>query len=142
MTPLRLTDEQLNQVMQTAAPIPPYLRDQYLQRVADQLRGSEFGDCEVYRACRAAAKAVMWNVVRVIDEPLALQRDRPPSKLQTAPTKRGRPIDPAVEERAARKREALARREAGERVRAEAGRRLRALRHAERKARKPIGAGD
>jgi hypothetical protein len=34
MTPLRLTDEQLNQVMRTAAPIPPHLRDEYLRRVA------------------------------------------------------------------------------------------------------------
>ena len=62
MTPLRLTDEQLDQVMRTAAPIPLELRDDYLQRVADQLRGPEFGDGEVYRACGAAAKAVMWNM--------------------------------------------------------------------------------
>ena len=39
MTPLRLTDEQLNQVVRTAAPIPLHLRDEYLQRVANQLRG-------------------------------------------------------------------------------------------------------
>jgi len=32
MTPLRLTDEQLNQVMRTAVPIPLDLRDEYLQR--------------------------------------------------------------------------------------------------------------
>src|SRR5262249_5453714 len=68
MTPLRLTDEQLNQVMRTAAPIPPELRDDYLQHVADQLRGPDFGDGEVYRACRAAAKAAMWNMQRAIDE--------------------------------------------------------------------------
>jgi hypothetical protein len=47
MTPLRLTDEQLNQVMRTAAPIPLHLRDEYLHLVANQLRGSEFGDGEV-----------------------------------------------------------------------------------------------
>src|SRR5262245_38710905 len=71
MTPLRLTDEQLAQVMRTAAPIPLDLRDDYLQRVADQLRGHEFGDGEVYRACRAAAKAVMWNAQRAINEAVA-----------------------------------------------------------------------
>ena len=31
MTPLRLTDEQLNQVMRTAPPIPLHLRDGYLR---------------------------------------------------------------------------------------------------------------
>ena len=71
MTPLRLTDEQLNQVMRTAAPIPLYLRDEYLQRVANQLRGLEFGDGEVYRACRSAAKGVMWVMQRAINEAVA-----------------------------------------------------------------------
>ena len=54
MTPLRLTDEQLNQVMRTAAPLPPELRDEYLQCIADQLRGREIDDVH--------AKAAMWNV--------------------------------------------------------------------------------
>ena len=140
MTPLRLTDEQLDQVMQTAAPIPLHLRDDYLQCVADQLRGHEFGDGEVYRACRAAAKAVMWNMQRAIDEAVA-PRDREPNKLLTAPTAKGRSIDPVVEARADRRREALERREIFERQHMEVGRRLRALRTG-RKARGPIGAGD
>jgi hypothetical protein len=82
MTPLRLTDEQLNQVMATAAPIPPDLRGEFLQRVADQLRGSEFGDGEVYRACRAAAKAVSWSMQRAINEMVA-PRGREPNRLLT-----------------------------------------------------------
>src|SRR5262244_1329061 len=127
MTPLRLTDEQLNQVMRTAAPIPPELRDHYLQHVADQLRGSEFGDGEVYRACKAAAKAVMWNVQRAIDETPA-PRAREPNKLLTAPTQGGRPIDPAVEARADRKRRMQERREIFARQRQEAGRQLQAVR--------------
>src|SRR5262245_3423441 len=130
MMPLRLTDEQINQVMTTAAPIPLHLRDEYLQRVADQLRGFKFGDGEVYRACRAAAKAVMWNVQRAIDEPLSMPRDREPNKLLTAPTKRGRPIDPAVEERTDRRREELERQQVFDRLHTEAGRRLRVLRRA------------
>ena len=124
MTPLRLTDEQLEQVMRNAAPIPPYLRDDYLQRVANQLRGSEFGDGEVYRACKAAAKAVMWNAQYAIDE-RPEPREREPNKLLTAPTRRGRPIDPAVA-RADRKRETLERRH--DRLHAEVGKRLRVLR--------------
>src|SRR5262245_66603347 len=106
MTPLRLTDEQLNQVMRTAAPIPLDLRNEYLQRVADQLRGPEFGDGEVYRACREAAKAVMWNMQRAINEAVA-PRDREPNKLLTAPTKRGCPVDPIKEARTDRQRAAL-----------------------------------
>src|SRR5262249_45896538 len=125
MTPLRLTDEQLEQVMQTAAPIPPDLRHDYLRRVADQLRGPEFGDGEVYRACRAAAKAVMWNMQRSINEAVA-PRDREANKLLTAPTRRGRPIDPVVEARADRRRDALEHRGSFERQHMEAGGRLRA----------------
>jgi hypothetical protein len=98
MTPLRLTDEQLNQVMRTAAPIPPDRRDEYLRRVAEQLRGPEFGDGEVYCACRDAAKAVMWSLQRAINEATA-PRDLGPNKLLTQPTAKGRPIDPVAEER-------------------------------------------
>jgi hypothetical protein len=127
--------------MRTAAPIPLDRRDEYLQRVADQLRGSEFGDGEVYRACRAAAKAVMWSMQRAINEAVA-PRDREPNKLLTAPTKRGRPIDPTVEARADRKREELERRQILDRVHVEAGRRLRALQRTGRKGRGPIGVSD
>src|SRR5262249_269312 len=124
MTPLRLTDEQLNQVMRTAAAIPLHLRDDYLRRVADQLRGSEFGDGEVYRACRAAAKAVMWSMQSAINEAVA-PRNREPNKLLTAPTAKGRPIDPAAEARTDRRRSALERREIFDRQHMEAGRRVR-----------------
>src|SRR5262245_24786976 len=141
MTPLRLTDEQLNQVMRTAAPIPLELRDEYQRRVAAQLRGPEFGDGEVYRACKEAAKAVMWNMQRAINEAVA-PREREPNKLLTEPTKRGRPIDPVMEAHTDRKRAVLERREIFDRQHMEAGRRLRALRRNGRKARGPIGADD
>jgi hypothetical protein len=45
--------------MRTAAPIPSDLRGAYLQRVADLLRGREFGDGDVLRACAVAVKTVM-----------------------------------------------------------------------------------
>lgn len=64
MAPLALTSEQLAQVMAVAQPIPPGLRDAYLELVARSLSGREFGDGDVYRACAAAAKSVMWNVAR------------------------------------------------------------------------------
>src|SRR5262249_18406619 len=142
MTPLCLTDEQLNQVMLTAAPIPLHLRDEYLRRVADQLRGFEFGDGEVYRACWAAAKAVMWNMQRAINE-AAAPRDLGPNKLLTAPTAKGRLVDPVKEARTERKREVLERQQNFDRLHAEAGRRLRELRRRNgRKARELIGADD
>jgi hypothetical protein len=58
---LGLTDSQLDQVMRTARPLPPDLRDAYLQSVADQLRGRNFDDGDVYRACAAAAKQIIWD---------------------------------------------------------------------------------
>jgi hypothetical protein len=64
MTPLALTQPQLAQVMRIAQPIPPDLRDEYLVRVAQALSGRDFGDGDVYRACAAAAKSVMWNVAK------------------------------------------------------------------------------
>jgi hypothetical protein len=59
MAPLHLTDEQLQQVMRTAAPIPPELRDEYLRRVANQLRDSEFGDGQLHRVAHAIVRELM-----------------------------------------------------------------------------------
>jgi hypothetical protein len=61
--PLALTSEQLAQVMTIAGPIPPGLRSDYLAFVA-QLSGRDLGDGDVHRACREAAKQVIWNVTR------------------------------------------------------------------------------
>jgi hypothetical protein len=100
--PLKLTQEQLEQVMRTAGPIPPDLRGDYLQHVAEALRRTgPFGDGEVYIACRDAAKVVMWNVVR--ESPQAAPRDRERSRLLTAPMHKGRPIDPVTVSRPARR---------------------------------------
>jgi hypothetical protein len=85
---------------------------------------------------RPAAKTVMWNMQRALEEQ-PQPRDREPNKLLTAPTKRGRPVDPAKEERADRRRQMLERRESFERLHAEAGRRLRALREQRAKVRAP-----
>jgi hypothetical protein len=66
MAPLALSQSQLDQVMQTAGPIPPDLRDAYLLLVARTLSGRDFDDGDVYRACTAAAKSVMWDVAREV----------------------------------------------------------------------------
>jgi hypothetical protein len=50
------------------------------------------------------------------------------NRLRAAPTRRGRPIDPVVEERADRRRTVLERQQVFDRVREEAGERLPVLR--------------
>ena len=59
MPPLRLTTAQLDQVMRAARPLPLFLRGEYLALVARLLAGRDFGDGDVYRVCRVAAKQVM-----------------------------------------------------------------------------------
>src|SRR5262249_43023426 len=44
MTPLRLTDTQLRELMQAAQMVPPDLHDVFLERVAAELRGKDLGD--------------------------------------------------------------------------------------------------
>ena len=64
--PLALSQQQLEQVMRTTGPIPPYLRGAYLEHVARALAGHEIDDGAVYCACRDAAKAIMWNFANQI----------------------------------------------------------------------------
>jgi hypothetical protein len=114
--------------MLTARPIPPDLRRRYLELVAQALAGREIGDGECFRAARAAAKIVTWNLHRPGDPPEFEPHVDADSKLVTAPTRRGKPIDLAQEERAEEQRQALDRLRTINRVRVEAGARLRALR--------------
>lgn len=54
MSPIRLTDAELDAVMAAARPIAVDRRDEFLQRVASELgRCSELGDGAVYRICAA-----------------------------------------------------------------------------------------
>jgi hypothetical protein len=53
---IRLTDQQMDQIKNAAVPIPPRLRQAYLQRVADQLSGKSFDDGDVFRASRDAQR--------------------------------------------------------------------------------------
>jgi len=71
----------------------------------------------------------MWSVQRAINEAVAPWA-REPNKLLTAPTYKGRPVNPLEEERADRRRMVLERRQGFDRLHAEAGRRLRVLRAA------------
>jgi hypothetical protein len=60
MAPLRLTGDQLAQIMQTASALPQDQRDQFLQIIAGLL-APEPGDGQVFRACTAAARAVRYD---------------------------------------------------------------------------------
>ena len=59
MTPIALTDVQLDELMAVGRHVPRHLRDQYLQTVASLLQGREVSDADVWRACHAAATRVV-----------------------------------------------------------------------------------
>jgi hypothetical protein len=54
--PLKLTDEQLDQIMRCAVPLDPRMRHIFVERVADALRGKAIGDGGVWRACAQALR--------------------------------------------------------------------------------------
>jgi hypothetical protein len=58
MKPIRLTDSQLAQILQCAAPLPRQDVQGYLELVAEQLRArSMIGDGDVHRAVAVAQRA-------------------------------------------------------------------------------------
>jgi hypothetical protein len=60
MSPIALTEDQLEQIKLTASVLPLEQRDAFLQTVAGLIRSRPCGG-EVYRACTAAAKAVRYD---------------------------------------------------------------------------------
>jgi len=61
MTPLRLTDIQLYELMQTAQMVPPDLRDVFLERVAAELRGRDLRDGLVHRVAYEVTRTIAWD---------------------------------------------------------------------------------
>jgi hypothetical protein len=57
-TPIALTDKQMLTVTEVARRLSPHLRGQYLQAVADNLRGQIIGDASVYKAAHQAVRMV------------------------------------------------------------------------------------
>jgi hypothetical protein len=53
---VRLTDDQLDQVMRCAAPLHPRVRRLFVEHVALALRGKIIGDGEVWRACASVLR--------------------------------------------------------------------------------------
>ena len=56
MSPIALSDDQLDIVRRAAEPLHPHDRGAYLQVVAELLNGAEIGDGLVARACREAQR--------------------------------------------------------------------------------------
>lgn len=66
MTPLRLSDRQMREVMDAANLVPRDLRDVYLQQVADQLRGKDLASADgiVHRVAHETARAITRTAQR------------------------------------------------------------------------------
>jgi hypothetical protein len=60
MSPLKLSDSELDQVFRAAAPLAPADRDAFLKAVAQRLSGlADVGPGAVYRACLEAQRCFL-----------------------------------------------------------------------------------
>jgi hypothetical protein len=57
--PIALSDSQIAQIMTIGRQIPRSLRSDYLRAIAERLRGRDFDDGDVYRACVEAQRAIL-----------------------------------------------------------------------------------
>jgi hypothetical protein len=64
MTPIRLTDSQLQEVLQAASMVPFDLRQAFLEQLAIELRGKDLGDGLVRRVAYEVARAITWDAGR------------------------------------------------------------------------------
>jgi hypothetical protein len=63
---VRLTDAQLQEVLQAARMVPVDLRQTYLERLAIELRGREVGDGLIYRLAHDIARRISWDAERMV----------------------------------------------------------------------------
>jgi hypothetical protein len=90
MKPIALTQEQLGTVMGLARLIPRGLRDEYLQGVAERLRGKKFDDRDVV----AASNEAMRRIISAHSQGRRVSQMRPraePGKYSLARDPRGLP---------------------------------------------------
>jgi len=64
MTPIRLTDSQLQEVLQAARMVPFDLRQAFLEQLAVELRDKALGDGLVRRVAYEVARAITWDAGR------------------------------------------------------------------------------
>jgi hypothetical protein len=60
MAPIALSDSQLAEIKTAAYTLPPFLRGEYLQRIA-KLLPAQFDDADVWRAAHRAARELVLN---------------------------------------------------------------------------------
>ena len=62
-SPIRLSDIQLRAVQAAAETVPYDLRQAYLERVADELRGRDLNGADglVHRVAREVAREIRWG---------------------------------------------------------------------------------
>jgi hypothetical protein len=63
MPPIALSDRQMAEVQQAAAPLPRDLRPAFLERLALELRGQDLANADglVHRTARQVARAIAWE---------------------------------------------------------------------------------
>jgi len=64
VTPIRLTDSQLQEVLQAARMVPFDLRQAFLEQLAAELQGKDLGDGVVHRVACSVARAITWDAER------------------------------------------------------------------------------
>ena len=65
MSPIALTDSELREVMQAAQMVPFDLRQVYLERLAEKLRGKgDLGDGLFHRVAYEVAREITWDAGR------------------------------------------------------------------------------
>jgi hypothetical protein len=70
MQPLRLTDNQLTELLRLAAPLEPHCRDALLRIVAHEFRGrADIGDGELFRTARRIIKDYKLFSAPALHEP-------------------------------------------------------------------------
>jgi len=66
MTPIRLTDSQLQEVLQAARMVPFDLRQAFLEPLAVELSGKDLGDGLVYRKAYEVARTITRGAERTV----------------------------------------------------------------------------
>jgi len=64
MSPIALTDSQLQEILQAARTVPLDLRQAFLEQLAVELRGKNLGDGLVHRVAHRVAREVAWDAER------------------------------------------------------------------------------
>jgi hypothetical protein len=71
VSPISLTDDELQEIMRAARLVPHDLRQTYLEKVAVKLRGNDLGPGLVHRVAFEVARGIAWDSERAAATPPA-----------------------------------------------------------------------